>query len=490
MSQATALLEALMEYFLPATMSQDREMRQRARMFLLSHFFGPILGNVIPLYLYLFIEASSVWPLVVLSASISAFWTFPFLLKKTGKYQLLCVCSIQNLLFAILWGCYWYGGVSSPFLPWLVTVPLLAFFYQKPGLTELLWVVGLFSLNLTAFYGQYFIDSEFPHLVRIDSLQGIGMISILSASIYVSMMSLYYARIIASQSDLEDEVRKHVATSTELRNAIVTAERADAAKSEFLARMSHELRTPLNAIIGYSDLIMEDLDPSDQGFRADLVRIRESGRGLLHLVSNLLDISKIDAGKMECVARAAGARELVAGVVESFRPAAEERRIGLSFEAESWLGELHSDPDRISQLVGYILDNAIKYTTQGSIAVRAKRDRDQGDRLTVVIEDTGPGMEPERLSDIFEQFQVSTGETESKYGGAGLGLPLAMKLARLLGGNIEVESALGRGTCFTISIPATLPGPSPETGAAGAAPSVEAPPLAPAQASILGLAHA
>src|SRR5687767_12933396 len=115
MGRASAQLERLLDYFLPANLAGDREMRQRARMFLLSHFFGPFLGNVIPLYLYLFVDRNPGAPLLILTASISSYWSFPWLLKRTGWYTLLCLVSIQNLLFAILWGCYWYGGVSSPF---------------------------------------------------------------------------------------------------------------------------------------------------------------------------------------------------------------------------------------------------------------------------------------------------------------------------------------------------------------------------------------
>src|ERR1700729_124254 len=124
----SASADRIVDWFIPPELLAEREMRTRARMFLISHMFGPILGNVIPAYLY-WLEPKPGATLLVLGSSITCFWVFPFLLKFTGRYALLSYISIQNLLFAILWGCYFYGGASSPFLPWLVTVSPLAVFY-------------------------------------------------------------------------------------------------------------------------------------------------------------------------------------------------------------------------------------------------------------------------------------------------------------------------------------------------------------------------
>ena len=143
-------LNKIIDWFIPGTLLADREMRTRARMFLVSHMFGPILGNVIPAFLW-WDGTGPTAPLGVLAGSICAFWTFPFLLKYTGRYQLLSFVSIQNLLVAILWGCYFYGGLSSPFLPWLVTVPLLAFFYLQATVRTCVTLLLQISASLVTF---------------------------------------------------------------------------------------------------------------------------------------------------------------------------------------------------------------------------------------------------------------------------------------------------------------------------------------------------
>jgi hypothetical protein len=192
MSIRAAQLYKFLDWFIPPPLSRERDMRQRAHMFLLSHIFGPFLGNVISVYLY-FLDPHPGFALITLALSISAFWVFPVLLRLTGRYTLLSVLSVQNLTFAILWGCYHYGGVSSPFLPWLLTVPLLAFFYLGPAYRARLIVLGVVALNLVGFYVFYALNQEFPQHVPLSSLQGIGIVSSLCAAVYVSMMAVYYA---------------------------------------------------------------------------------------------------------------------------------------------------------------------------------------------------------------------------------------------------------------------------------------------------------
>ena len=292
-------LKPMIDWFIPADLLADREKRIRARSFMISHIFGPILGNVIPAYL-LWDDPKDAGTDLVLAISITSFWAYPFIMKYTGRYNLLPFVSIQNLIFAILWGCFFYGGLSSPFLPWLVTVPLLAFFYLDASVKNCITILLQITMSLALFIALFAIGGRFPQTIPLADLQGIGLISIISASIYVSMMALFYARILASQGEFEKEVRKHLETAAQLRRAVSEAERASAAKAGFLAKTSHELRTPLNAIIGYSQLLLEDTDPSvDPRGVEDLHRIYDAGRQLLRLVNAILDLSKIEAGKMQ-----------------------------------------------------------------------------------------------------------------------------------------------------------------------------------------------
>ena len=284
--------DRIVDWFIPAHLLAEREMRTRARMFLISHLFGPILGNVIPAYL-LWLEPHPGATLLILALSITCFWVFPFLLKFTGRYVLLSYLSVQNLLFAILWGCYFYGGASSPFLPWLVTVPLLAFFYLGASVRNCFILLLQICMSLGSFAEFYLLGGSFPTTIPLSQMQGIGVISIISASIYVAMMALFYTKILASQTEVEAELNKHLETSAQLRAAALQAERAGVAKAAFLNSMSHELRTPLNAVIGYSEILLEDTDPkADPTSWSDLGRIHNAGQHLLSLVNAILDLSR------------------------------------------------------------------------------------------------------------------------------------------------------------------------------------------------------
>ena len=161
---------------------------------------------------------------------MTAFWPFPLLLRLTGWYVPLSLLSIENLMFCVFWGCYQYGGVSSPILPWLVTVPLLAFFYLPARSTRI--IVGvLIVANLAVFYGIYCAVTDFPKEFALNLLVALGLISTFCASIYVSMMALYYANVVSSQAELEQEVKLRRATEQKLREATEQMERAMLAKS-------------------------------------------------------------------------------------------------------------------------------------------------------------------------------------------------------------------------------------------------------------------
>jgi signal transduction histidine kinase/CheY-like chemotaxis protein len=453
MSIHAAHLYKFLDWFVPPALSRESDMRQRAHMFLLSHIFGPFLGNVISVYLY-FLDPHPGFALITLAASVSAFWAFPVLLRLTGRYTLLSVLSVQNLTFAILWGCYHYGGVSSPFLPWLLTVPLLAFFYLGPAYHARLIVLGVVALNLVGFYVFYALNQEFPQHVPLSSLQGIGIVSSLCAAVYVSMMAVYYANILASQAGLEAEVRRHLATAAELRRATAEAERAGKAKSEFLARMSHELRTPLNAVIGYSQMLLEEAHDGNNQMAADLEKIHTAGQHLLNLVTEVLDLSKIDAGKMELFYETVDIGALLAECIESQRALVENHHNTLTVEFADRLGVISCDVKKVKQAVTNIIENAAKFTHGGCIVVAAARAfHGTEERLVVSVRDSGLGIGGADMPKLFEVFTEATDSTPTKYGSAGLGLALSRKLTELMGGSISVESELGVGSCFTLTLP-------------------------------------
>ena len=458
-AKAAMMLDRAVDWFLPAEIATaERDVRQRARMFLISHLIGPFIGNTVPLALFL-LDPTPGWPVAILALSITGFWAFPFVLRAIGRYNLLAFISIENLIFCILWSCYYYGGVNSPTLSWVLTIPILAFFYLGSSSKLRLLAFAQFAANFGGFYLlQHYLPAPQDD-APLAALQAFGILSTVAASLYVTMMAVYYARILASGVEFENEMKEHLATATELRRATAEAERASVAKSEFVARMSHELRTPLNAVIGYSQMLLEDAQDDGGQDAEDLERIHSAGHHLLKLVDEVLDLSKIDAGKMELVAEAANVAPLFRSAVEDHRAAIEARGNTLVLELGPDLGTMVCDARKVQQALGQILDNAGKFTTNGRVTVTVDRRRQaDGDRIVIATRDTGIGIPAEILPELFENFSGGRDDaSDSKYGGAGLGLALSLKLCRLMGGDIAVESTVGVGSCFSVTLPVAPP---------------------------------
>jgi signal transduction histidine kinase/ActR/RegA family two-component response regulator len=448
----------LLDWFIPPALAVDREMQQRARMFLISHIFGPFLGNTISIYLY-WLDPHPGYGLWILTGAITIFWAYPYALKRIGAYTALALISVANLVFVVLWGCFHYGGVSSPFVSWLVVVPLLAFLYLGPALWPRLSVLAVIAIGVSVFYAFYAAGHSFPAHVPLHALTGIGIVSTICAAAYVSMMALYYANLVANQSELEREVQDHRATAIKLREAKEEAENADYAKSEFLAKMSHELRTPLNAVIGYSEMLLEDaeIESIEEQAAEDLKKINIAGKHLLTLVTDVLDLSKIEAGKMELYNERFELGGLVDDLVATARPLCARNGNDLIVERSDVLGEVEGDITKLRQVALNLLSNAAKFTKDGRIVMSVAREPARGgDRIRIAVRDTGIGISRDNLGKLFQNFSQAEVWTSTKYGGTGLGLSLTQKLCRLMGGEVTVESELGQGSCFTIRLPASL----------------------------------
>jgi signal transduction histidine kinase len=467
-------LERVLEWFIPPDLAAEKETRKQVRIFLISHLFGPFIGNAVPLALYI-LDPTPGYDVAVLALSITGFWVFPFVLRAIGRYKLLALLSVQNLIFCILWSCYFNGGVTSPTLPWVLTIPLLAFFYLGPEPSLRLTVLGMFAANLAGIAALYALGHSVPNDMPLASVQGLGIVSTVATALYVTMMAFYYAKIFASGLELESEMRGHLATAAELRRATAAAERAGAAKAEFLAKMSHELRTPLNAVIGYSQILLEDAaEEGDTNSAADLERIHEAGQHLLKLVNEVLDLSKIEAGRMELLNEEIDFACLIRDTAERYRAMAAKGGNELSLELHDRLGTVVCDAQKLEHALAQILENACKFTERGRITVSAVRKPTRfGDEVAVTVRDTGIGIDRDRLSGLFEKFTVAHDATASKYGGTGLGLALSRMMCRLMGGEISVESETGVGSAFTIRIPATPRNWSPEALASGNSPDLE-----------------
>lgn len=244
--------------------------------------------------------------------------------------------------------------------------------------------------------------------------------------------------------------------SAALETAKRVAEASTQAKSRFIANMSHELRTPLNAIIGYTEMLLEDAVADGRTEQInDQENVLRSARTLLHLINEVLDLSKIESGKLTIEVEEFHVGEVVFDAIADVRPAATANGTELSVEISDTDLVLRSDPYRLSQCLRNLLSNAVKFTADGRISLRVWREGTlQAPFLNFEIRDTGIGMSPEQLARVLSPFEQGDGSITRKYGGTGLGLSITHQLAQLLGGGITIESAPNRGTCVTLRVSA------------------------------------
>jgi CheY-like chemotaxis protein len=234
-------------------------------------------------------------------------------------------------------------------------------------------------------------------------------------------------------------------------SAAEAAEAANAAKSAFLATISHEIRTPLNGVLGMAQaMAAEALSPAQ---RDRLEVIQRSGEALLAILNDVLDLSKIEAGRLELETIEFDFIDLARSVQAAFQPMAAEKGLGLRLAVDAAEGRYGGDPLRIRQILSNLISNAIKFTDAGEVVLAAGRD-DEG--LCVTVSDTGVGIAPADLPRLFQKFDQLDSSTTRRFGGTGLGLAICRELASLMGGDIGVESELGRGSIFTLRLPLPL----------------------------------
>jgi signal transduction histidine kinase len=242
------------------------------------------------------------------------------------------------------------------------------------------------------------------------------------------------------------------------------ADAANKAKSQFLANMSHELRTPLNAIIGYSEILKEDLQAAnDEGGAQDAMRISRSGRHLLTLINELLDISKIEAGKLELSLAPVDVAAELSATTEAIRLQAHANGNRFVLDLGPDLGRAQADALRLRQVVLNLLSNAVKFTKDGEVRLAAHRETTADSAsILISISDTGIGMSEEQLARLFKPFEQAHAGIAREFGGTGLGLSISERLMALMGGSISVESTPGVGSCFTLRLPAFAQAAQPQ----------------------------
>jgi len=443
-----------LDWFIPDELRESEEEHRRLRAFVISHIAGPPLGAVIAVSLILQFPSLAAWTLLIADL---LFFMFPFLLRWTKAKREVGLGSLLHFQALIFFVSYHYGGIQSPALSWTLTVPIVAMFFVD-GFYRVIGLVT-FALGFVLLGGLYLADHQFPNSFGTDDTGTITLILFISAAGYVTTMALTYIGL-------------YEFSIARISHAKEEAEAANRAKTNFLANMSHELRTPLNAIIGFAQMISIQAqgpieNPAYVGYGKD---IEESGAHLLHIINDILDISKIESEKFELELEEIDYAELSEEAAIMFREDLNDKEMHFSNQLPEKELVVRGDRQLLRQVLINLISNAVKYTPKnGEILLNVRRPDNASVEITVI--DNGIGIAEQdigRVMDPFEQVESSMVRTN---GGIGLGLSLTKKIVEAHGGKLTLTSTVGVGTRATV----WLPNKGVRKGASKAAPAKQKP---------------
>lgn len=382
--------------------------------------------------------------------------------QKTQLLDLGVLFMIVDIFF-LNYALYYSGGERS----WLFLILMCraadqaSIHFKRVVLMAHLTPLGYLGLLIYLAYGEHRPIVWPTEWLKIISLYTMNMYIASTARTATILRKKMSAAIHLAKSCILQLEEK----SAHLEVAIRQGEEAHRAKHAFLANMSHELRTPLNAILGYSEMLYEDaVEQGNEAYAQDLQKIQQAGKHLLTLISNILELSTIEAGDTQVRRDTFAVETLLDEILSTVQPLATQNANQLEVRALSPLGTICSDRAKLHQAVVSVLANACKFTTQGTITLEVRRDTPEAvSWLDIAIRDTGIGIPPEHMAQLFNDFSQGDTSSTRRYGGVGVGLALSRRLCQMLGGSIQAASVLGTGSTFTLRVPTLLPQTSGDT---------------------------
>jgi len=439
----------LTRYFVPESMRGDPDAYRRAKVVVgFACAPLPFAPGFIWVYRTIFPEPYATWLSLLIAGSVPLCISVPLILRATGSSFVAAQILLAYAFLLFQSVALFSGGAASPVVFWNVIIPMAAMALASKR-SALIWA-GMCCL---AYAGVFMINEQgsIVNQVRPESQRMLWLISIANLTALVTILVFVY------EQSKDEALGMFVRANNELKGARDHAQAASRSKTEFLANVSHELRTPLMAILGSSEILQGDTAPSAAARAEDLARIERSGRHLLAIINDLLDISEIDVGRLDLRVSDFSPLAVLTDVLAPMRLRAESRAIELHVDFRTPVpAEIRGDPTRLKQVLANLVGNALKFTERGSVRVSVAL-AGEPPCLSFAVMDTGVGIPEDALPGLFEPFTQADTSLTRRFGGTGLGLAISHRLAALLGGELRVESRDGTGSTFTLELPAVPP---------------------------------